>query len=173
MTNSHLVHLITKYMSNTLPTMKILQRRGHATANLCPRCRVTPETIQHVYQCTHKLSRGRWIVSVDALRKWNEARNTNPDIVILLAKKRLYIVGERNDLPQCLNLTLNSDILYIVWLSIILGVIPTSLVRTKQTYLTHIRSQKTGLKWASQLIIQILRLVYRQWLHRSKLKHAG
>ena len=34
------------------------------------------------------------------------------------------------------------------------------------------RKQKTGLKWASQLIKQICTLIYVQWIHRSKLKHA-
>ena len=44
------------------------------------------------------------------------------------------------------------------------------------TYTTKIfhsrRKQKMVLKWASQLITQIWRLVYEQWLHSSKLKHA-
>ena len=30
-----------------------------------------------------------------------------------------------------------------------------------------------GLKWASQLITQIWELIYRQWLHRSKLNNKG
>ena len=110
---------------------------------------------------------------VDALRKWIEAQNTDPDIEILLADKRLYIAGERNDLPQCPNLTLNSYILRIGWSSIILGIIPTSLERTQQTYFNHTGSKKTGLKWDSQLITQIWRLVYIQCLHHSKVNHAG
>ena len=30
-----------------------------------------------------------------------------------------------------------------------------------------------GLKWASQLITQIWRLIYGQWTHHSKIKYAG
>ena len=33
--------------------------------------------------------------------------------------------------------------------------------------------QKTGLKRASQLITQIKKIIYNQWLYRSKLNHAG
>ena len=33
--------------------------------------------------------------------------------------------------------------------------------------------QKTGLKWASQLITQIWKLVYGKWLHRNKINHTG
>ena len=29
-----------------------------------------------------------------------------------------------------------------------------------------------GLKWASQIFTQIWKLIYAQWLHRSKLKHT-
>ena len=33
--------------------------------------------------------------------------------------------------------------------------------------------ENTGTKWANQLITQIWKLVYGQWLHHSKLNHAG
>ena len=71
------------------------------------------------------------------------------------------------------NLTLHSDILRIGWPSIILGVIPTPYrVYTTNVIHSH-RKQKTGLKWASQLITQIWKLIYGQWLHHSKIRHAG
>ena len=81
--------------------MMILHHQGHATTNLFPRCGVTPETIQHLYQCTHKGIRDRWKVSLDALRKWFECQNMDPDITILLADTLLYITGEINKLTQC------------------------------------------------------------------------
>ena len=109
---------------------------------------------------THEGSRGRWTASVDALWKWLEAWNTDPDIAILLADTLLYVTGERNNLPKFPNLTLHSDILCIRWSSIILGIITTSLARTQQTYFTHTGSKKTGLKGASQLITQIWRHIY-------------
>ena len=30
-----------------------------------------------------------------------------------------------------------------------------------------------GLKWASKLITQVWRLIYGQWIHHSKFRHAG
>ena len=35
-TTFHMEHFIMKYMSNTLPTMTIIQQQGQATINLCP-----------------------------------------------------------------------------------------------------------------------------------------
>ena len=140
-----MAQFITKIMSNTLPTMKILQKQVHTTTNLCPRFVITPETIQHIYQCIHKIIRNRWTLLVDALHKWIKVRNTDPDISILLADTLLYIVGKINDLPQCPNLILHPAILYIGWLSIILGIIPKSLALTQQTYFNHIRSKKRDL----------------------------
>ena len=137
-----MAHFFTKCMSNTLPTMTILQLQVHATTNLLPRCGITPETIKHLYQCSHKGSRGRWAELVDALQKFLEDQNADSDIATLLSNALLYIAGEINDLTKCTNITLHSDILRIVWSSILLGVIPTSLEHTQQTYFTHIRSKK-------------------------------
>ena len=173
MTTSHMVKFITKCMSNTLSTMAILQRRGHAKTNLWPRYGLDPKTIQHLYQCTHEGRSGIWTASVDTLSKWLEAWNTDSEIAIILVDTLLCISRERNDLPQCPNLTLHSDILRIGWLSIILGFIPTSLTHTQQTYLTHIIIKRMGLKWASQLITKTWKLLYGQWLHHSKLKNTG
>ena len=50
--------------------------------------------------------------------------------------------------------------------------IPTPLSRTQHTNFTHIRRGETGLKLASQLIKQIWKLIYRQCLHHSQIKHA-
>ena len=173
MTTFHMAYFIKKCMSNTLPTMKILQRRGYATTNLCPLCGVALETIQHLYQCTHEESCGRQTVSVYALQKWLESWNTYPYIAIILSNTLLYITGEKNDFPQCQNLNLHSDILRIGWPYIIIGIITTSITRTKKMYFTHIGSKRTGLKWSSQLITQIWKLIHRQCLHHSKLKHVG
>ena len=137
-----MAHFIIKCMSNNLSTMTLLQRQVHKTTNLFPRYGLAPETIQHMYQCTHKRSCRRWTASVDELWKWIESRNMDPDIAIISAGVLLYISGEINDLPQCPNLTLHSDILRIGCPSIILGLIPKSLARTQQMYFNHIRSKK-------------------------------
>ena len=120
-------HFIKKFMSKTLSTMRILHLQVHKTTNLCMCCDVAPERTQHLYQCTHKESRVIWTSSVDALRKWLKARNMDPDITMILVDTLLYIPGERNDLTECPNLTIYLDILCILWPSIILVFIPTSL----------------------------------------------
>ena len=102
--------------------------------------------IQHLYQCTHEVIHGIWTALVDTFREWLEASNTEPDIAIILAGTILYIAEEINDLLQCTHITLHSDILHIGWPSIILGIIPTSLARTQQTYFTHIERKKNGIK---------------------------
>ena len=88
------------------------------------------------------------------------------------ANTLLYIAGEVNDLPQCTNLALHYDILHIFRSSIMLGFIAKSLACTQQTYFTHIKSKRTGLKWASQLITQIWKLIYGKWIHCSEPKHS-
>ena len=66
--------------------------------------------------------------------------------MIILSDTIFYISGERNDLSQCPNLTLHSDILRISWPYIFFGFIPASLARTQQTYFTHIGTEESGTK---------------------------
>ena len=87
-------------MSKTLSTMTIIQQKGHATTNFFSRCVLEMEMIQHLYQFTYKGSCDIWTVSVDILRKWSKAQNTDPNISIILVDTLLYIVVEINDLPQ-------------------------------------------------------------------------
>ena len=94
-------------------------------------------------------------------------------IEYIFVNEILYIKGKGSDLSQCPYLTLKSEILRIGWPSIILGVIPTPYrVYTTNVIHSH-RKQKTGLKWASQLITQIWRFAYGKWTQCSKLKHSG
>ena len=172
-TTVHMSHFITKCMINPLPTMTILQWRVHASTNLCPLCGILPGKIHRICQCTHKVSRGRCTASVYIFWKWLETRNMDPDISTHFINVLIYIAGEGNDLPQCLNLNPHSNILHTVWTSITLRFILKSLALTQQTHFTHIGSKKAGLKCSSQLITQIWNLIYRQWLHHSKLKHSG
>ena len=95
-----------------------------------------------MYQCNHEGSSGIWTSAVDSLRKRIETQNTDPNISTLFVDALLYIARKGNDLPQCSNLTLNCDILRLGWPSIILGFITKSLVRTQQTYFTHIGSKQ-------------------------------
>ena len=103
---------------------------------------------------------------------WIEKRNIDLDISTFFVNALPYIAGEVNGLTQCQNLTIQSGILRIGWLSIILGYVPKSLTRTQQMYFTHIGSKKMGHKWSIQLITQIWKLVYGQWLNCSKPKHT-
>ena len=76
--------LHNKLMSNTFLTITIINQQVHTSTNLWPNWGLAQETIQHLYQCTHEGSRGRWTASVDALRKWIKEWNTDPDTEIIL-----------------------------------------------------------------------------------------
>ena len=97
----------------------------------------------------------------------------SPTKLLFFSNALLYIAGERNYLTQFPNVALHSDILRIGWPCIILFFIPKSLTHTQQTTFIHIGSKRRVLKWDSQLIKQVWKLIYGQWLHHSKLKHSG
>ena len=172
-TTDNMSHFITKCMSNTLSTMIILQQWVHSSTKLCLCCGPVPETIHSKYQCTHEVSRGRCTASVDTFRKWLGKLNKDSNITTLFIDSLLYIAGEWNYPPQCTNLSLHYDIRCIGWPYILIGLIPRSFAPAQQNYFTHIGSKIIGLKYASQNIIKIWKLIHGKWIHRSKIKHAG
>ena len=110
---------------------------------LCIFSGVIPKRGQRLVEECHILyiiAMAERVASVDTLWKWLENQNTDPKI-LTFSWTRFYTSQEKNNLPQCSNLTLHSDIHCIDWPSIILGFIPKSLARTQQTYLTHIGSK--------------------------------
>ena len=148
-------YFITKFMSNTLSTMTTLQKQWHESNNLCSCCGTVSEIIQYLYQCNHEISHGTYKASVDSLWKWLKTQNTDPNITTIFVDALLYISGEGNELPQCPNVDIYSEIPHIGCLSIILSFISKSLTCTQQKYSSHIGIKRTGLKWASQIIIKI------------------
>ena len=150
-----MARFIKKFMNNTLPIMTILKQRGQATTNLCPRCGLDTETIQHLYQCTHEVIHSSWTASVDTLRKWLEDWNTDPDIEIILADA-LFIYCRRNKWPATMSKS-NSTIRHTLHrLEVYNFRYHSYIPRTYTTNVFHShQKQKTGPKWSIQLITQI------------------
>ena len=131
-----------KFMINTLSTMMIIQKLGHAYTNIWPRFGKSPETIKHLYQCMNDVSRGTWTASIDAFVEMDRESEHGPRHLYFFVNALLYIAREVNDLPQCPNLNIYYGILSIGWPYTILGFIPKYLALTHQMYLTHIGSKK-------------------------------
>ena len=117
MTTVHMKQFITKFMSTTLTTMKIMKQQGHTTTNLWHRYGLAPQKIQHLYQCTYKGSRGIWTATLVALRKWLKAWNTDPDITICFYPQ-IFIYCRKRKWPDTVSKS-NSTLRHILyWLAV-------------------------------------------------------
>ena len=134
--------VLDQLMSNTLSTVKFLQKQGHASTNLCLRCGTVPEKYSICINAPMREVAAYVKHQYKPFWKWLEMQNTDPDITTFFAHTLLYIAGEGNDLTQCPNLALHSDIFRTVWLSITLGFFPKSLAGTHQICFTHIEAKE-------------------------------
>ena len=171
-TTIHMSHFITKCMSNTLSTRKILQRRGHASNNLYPGCGISPVTIQNMYQCTYEGSCVICIVTVYALRKWLEKQNMDPEILIFCHCTPIHC--RRRKIPATVSKP-NSALWHPSHRLAIYNFrfhpqIPWTY--TKSVFNSH-GKQKSGTQMGQTTHKKIWKLIHVQWLHHSKINHTG
>ena len=167
-----MTHFIMKCMSITLPTMAILQQQGHATTNLCravvelcrryniftnvPTREAAEDGQRQDIRCGNGLELGtqtqtsrffiRHTIVYCKIKKWPATMSElKPTLINPSHWINVYSFRYHSHIPQ---------------------------TYTTNVFHSH-RKQEIGLKWASQLITQTWNLIYGQWIHHSKPKHAG
>lgn len=71
---------ITKWLSNTAPTGKILKLRQHCISSKCPRCNTLGEDREHVLTCWGLGATSIWEKGIQELQHLLDQEATHPDI---------------------------------------------------------------------------------------------
>lgn len=71
---------VTKWMSDTAPTGKILVKRRHSISSKCPHCGYLGEDREHVLVCWDLRAATIWEKGITALKHLMDQENTHPDI---------------------------------------------------------------------------------------------
>jgi hypothetical protein len=75
---------ISKWLSNTIPTGKVLQLRQHSITNRCPRCNHWGEDRLHVLTCWDAGAKVIWDRGVNKLKQQMQEDDTCPAIQQLI-----------------------------------------------------------------------------------------
>jgi hypothetical protein len=71
---------ISKWLSNTVPTGKILQCRQHSISSRCPRCNHWGEDRIHILACWDTGATAIWDKGVESMTRLLEKEDTCPEI---------------------------------------------------------------------------------------------
>jgi hypothetical protein len=167
---------ITKHLSGFCATNKSKNHRDRSHATMCPCCK-NPNIIEdtrHILHCTDPLRTELWNDSLKDLEQWLWNRQTEPTLLstILTYIKYRGIITVSDTLSNNSPFqTLADDQDAIGWNNFMEGRISIHFQKKQTNYYIAQESRSSGLKWASDLISQLLIMIRTQWLHRNAVVH--
>jgi hypothetical protein len=163
---------VTKWMSDTAPTGKILVKRRHSISSKCPRCGYLGEDREHVLVCWGVGAAIIWDKGMLALKHLLDKENTNPDISRFLMEG----ISSYRRSPRLTNLIRHQhqwqqEIQEIGWLNVLSGMLGKQVVQKQQDHYYHLNSRKTGKNWGARIILQLWTITRNMWHGRNVVKH--
>jgi len=163
---------ISKYVTGTLPVGLEMERREQWKAAYCPRCKCPIETPEHIIQCPSEESRDLMQKSLEKINLWLTTMNTDEELhQQLLMSITSWITQEESTIPNPLPPIAAQ--MQIGWSHFMTGRIHISFQNYMSTHYKNIHSRRTGLKWATQLVVQLWNEIFEpQWSQRNARVHS-
>jgi hypothetical protein len=163
---------VTKWMSDTAPTGKILVKRRHSISSKCPRCGYLGEDREHVLVCWGLGAATIWEKGITALKNLMEEEKTHPDIYrFMIEGLSSYRKSPRQSTFIRHRYQWQQEVQDIGWLNILSGMLGRQVVQKQQDYYYHINSRKTGKNWGSRIILQLWTITHNMWHGRNVVEH--
>jgi len=169
---------ITKVLSNTLPVGLVMTKRQHRWSSKYPRCSQMGESTGHI--CWDKGASNTWEANMIILSTWMNKVHTEPslalaitDILRMWQKRPSHVQStlEATAIPSQIEGLLQQD--DIGWMQFIQGFLHEDLVLVQSNYYKEIHSQKTGKRWATNLIKKLWEVMHSMWKHRNDILHES
>ena len=166
------VKFVSKWLSNTLATGVIMQRRRHRIFNRCPRCNEWGEDRLHVLVCWDsraKIIRQQYL---DTLHQLLSQTSTHPDInsFIMEGVTQFFRRPQLREEDRYEEHWKQEQQL-IGWYNFLSGFIGKALVEKQQDHFKTLGLRNKGKQWASKIIDHNWQMLYKQWLVRNEVLH--
>jgi hypothetical protein len=168
--SSFINNMIAKWTCNQMPTALVQSRWGTVASPICPRCKTTVETSNHIARC-HK-AQPTWSESLNLLHSWMSTQFTDPELQhMILTGLQVWTEGRRRDITSFHNPRIT--LLYyqqvdIGWSMLLMGFVSTHIVDWQDSYYSTIGSRRSGSRWAANLIKQIWKMLSSSWHDRNQ-----
>lgn len=173
----HQRKFVSKWASDQLPTGEVQCLKKQQASAACPRCGFSPETVQHISQCTQKYSTRIWHKHLRQMDTWLRKQDTDPDITraVILALPR-WRAGALTSAfcPQSVSTSVKEAIQdqhRIGWDNFMSGLLSTKWAICQQAYYTKKKQRKTGRRWAIRMSKRIWDYHKAQWNHRNSVRY--
>jgi hypothetical protein len=170
--HNSLLKFMSKWLSNTVATGIVLQRRNHRVFNRCPCCNAWGEDRLHIITCWDqraKIIRNQYL---NGFIQSLHSTGTHPEIITFL-KEGLTEFFNRPNTRRVMRYAEHwqQEQTDIGWMNFLSGFISKDMVDKQHHYYRELGCRRTGRRWASSIITHNWTLVYKLWLERNEVLH--
>jgi hypothetical protein len=163
---------ISKWISDTLATGRVLQKRNHRIFNRCPRCDAWGEDKLHVAICWDLRARVIWDKQMTQLKALLISLHTHPDIYNFITHGLEYFRAHPTQGPQRQYQELwQIEQSSIGWLNFITGFLGNLMVHKQQEHYLALGIRKKGHTWAAAIVNHGWYTVQKLWRGRNMVLH--
>jgi hypothetical protein len=163
---------ISKWLSDTLATGMIMQRRQQRVFNRCPRCNTWGEDRTHVLICWDVRAKIIWDKNLLSLTNILHNSNTHPHIIELIMNgMAMFRRHPHGDHIPALREGWQQEQWNIGWRNFLSGFIGTSMISKQQEHYKTLGLRNKGKQWASKIILHNWSMIQKMWFGRNTVLH--
>ena len=170
----------TKLASTFVAVRRRQQLRNQASTDSCPRCRVESlpdqtESVQHLLSCPSTSSKALWANSLTSLEEWMIFNQTDP-ILRQMILHGLQSWLQLPSTPPTLDppyVQIWDDQQEVGWQSLLEGRMVVGWASRQDDFFRsrEYSHTRTGLRWLTSLLLQLMNIAWDQWEHRNGILH--
>ena len=175
---------LTKFVSKSTATGKMMKRCNQWNHSKCPRCETPDEDTLHVIMCPDDEARSNLYDNICAVDTWIEKYKTHPAIRSIITNTLLqFNTTTFNDTAEFMLFEDDSNTANLIrlaaqeqdiigWQNIFEGRISKTWEVIQDEYYSSIKeANKTGLTWSTWFIKKIYAVSKSQWNNRNEILH--
>ena len=171
---------ITKWLSESLPTGKVMVQRQQRIHAHCPFCEAPDEHLLHILCCPDPRASTFFTSELDKLISWLEKIKTHDAIIDFFENEidnwrqhnMNYAAPTLHFYPVDAQLAFRKQ-LDIGWFLTLCGFLSPDLLQLQTHYYRSLGRRSSGVQWGQKCIRKLWDLVYNIWTFRNSILHEN
>ena len=173
-------HWMTKFITGTAPTGKVMARRKEWPSPKCPVCFKKIETSTHVLSCRNREMRNQWKQAVNKVVESLEDLDTEPNIGLIIKDRLLnwphqtrFSKFDFTAMPLETRIAMDTQD-RLGWTSFIFGRTAHQWQLAQDDWIKrqHTKWKRSSQVWARQLVLNLFHMIRSMWETRNSILHG-